>query len=92
MLAFDPDLIEVDITGHDIHGDDIRTLWQMKVPEQGGTAYFRIAPEFRDFLKLCHDKHGVIGFEYDFDDLSLNFGVVVKKGDRDEQGSTTPRN
>jgi hypothetical protein len=40
-----------------------------------GTAYFRITPAFRDFLKLCQEKEGVIGFEYDFD--SLNFGVIL---------------
>jgi len=45
--------------------------------ESSGVAYFRISPEFRDFLKICEEKHGVIGFEYEFGEL--NFGVILKK-------------
>lgn len=73
MLAFDPDKIEVKST------DSSRGDWQMTVPEQGGTAYIRISPQLRDFFKLCHEKHGVIGFEYDFEEAGLNFGLVLNK-------------
>lgn len=75
MIAFNPDLIEVRTT------DAARGEWQMSVPAQGGTAYIRITPQLRDFFKLCHEKHGVIGFEYDFDNPGLNLGVVLKKED-----------
>jgi acylphosphatase len=45
----------------------------------GGIAYYRIDPEFRDFMKKCVEECGVIGFSYNFDDL--NFGVVLKSPD-----------
>lgn len=86
MLAIDPDLINVEITDNKIvddpeaeSGKAIRSSWEMSVPDQGGTAYIRLTPQLRDFFKLCHDKHGVIGFEYDFDEAGLNFGLVLKK-------------
>lgn len=41
----------------------------------GGVAFYRIDPHFRDFLKLCDDKHGIIGFEYT--EGELNFGVIL---------------
>lgn len=74
MIAFDPDQIEVKST------DVARGDFQMSVPAQGGTAYVRISPQFRDFLKLCKKKHKVIGFEYDFE--SLNFGVVIAREEK----------
>lgn len=96
MISFDPDQIIVQDAGTDIIslkdgkrlGDfipgkedwEIQQKWGMKVPEQGGTAYIRIPPALRDFLKLCHETSGVIGFEYDFNEMGLNFGVVLKKG------------
>jgi hypothetical protein len=42
-----------------------------------GVAYYRITPEMRDFIQLCKDKHGVLGFEYTFGEL--NFGVILKE-------------
>ena len=44
--------------------------------ESDGVAYYRIDPEFKNFLKLCQEKHGIIGFEYDG---SFNFGVILAK-------------
>ena len=44
--------------------------------ENEGVAYYRITPEFLEFLKKCDEKFGIIGFEYDG---SLNFGVILKK-------------
>ena len=86
MIAFDPDEIIVKDTGsklvHNpkVDGDYlIEGKWEMTVPEQGGIAYIRITPQLRDFFKLCQEKYGVIGFEYDFEDPGLNFGVVLKK-------------
>ena len=42
-----------------------------------GVAYYRITPDFRDFLKVCEEKHGILGFEYTQGEL--NFGVILKK-------------
>lgn len=95
MIAVNPDLIIVEDAGTDIISESGKPLgdflpndsgnwhidqkWGMRIPEQGGTAYIRISPELRDFFKLCQEKHGVIGFEYDFDDPGLNFGLILKK-------------
>jgi len=80
MIAFDPDKIEVEITDTQIDNyGKVNVDWNMNVPEQGDITYIQISPELRDFLKLCDTKHGVIGFEYDFEEAGLNFGVVLKK-------------
>ncbi|KKR27907.1 MAG: hypothetical protein UT61_C0062G0007 [Candidatus Woesebacteria bacterium GW2011_GWA1_39_8] len=42
-----------------------------------GVAYYRIDAHFRDFLKKCNQKHGIVGFV--FEHGSFNFGVVLKK-------------
>lgn len=44
--------------------------------ESEGIAYYRIDPDFKEFLQKCEEKHGIIGFEYDG---SFNFGVILKK-------------
>lgn len=81
MQAFDPDLVDVKINDVKIvTGEKTKVNWEMSVPEQGGTAYIRITPQLRDFFKLCQEKHGVIGFEYDFEEGGLNFGLILKKG------------
>lgn len=55
-----------------------------------GTAYYRIDPKFRDFLKACHEKHGVAGFEYDFGEGGLNFGVILSnKMEANPNGQST---
>lgn len=94
MIAIDPDEIIVEDTGTEFtrhadldpetfdqlkHNVDIHQQWGMRIPEQGGIAYIRISPQLRDFFELCHEKHGVIGFEYDFDEASLNFGLILRK-------------
>lgn len=93
MIAFDPDLIDIKqdyeliqkpITDDISKGTEIKLSYEMTVPDAGGTAYIRITPQLRDFFKLCHDKHGVIGFEYDFDEAGLNFGLILKKEADDE--------
>ncbi len=89
MLAFDPDKIDVQTNAEVVpdekseSGYSIKSNWSMSVPEQGGTAYFRLSPELRNFLKLCHDKHGVVGFEYDFEEGGFNFGIILKKEDEE---------
>ena len=40
-----------------------------------GVAYFRISKEFKEFLTMCNEKEGIIGFE--FEDGSYNFGVIL---------------
>lgn len=67
----------------------IHQSWGMRIPEQGGTAWIRITPALRDFFKLCNEKHGVIGFEYDFEEGGLNFGLVLKKEGHREPSHTT---
>ena len=80
MIAFNPDKIDVTVKKHHEPTKDIAySEWQMTVPEQGGTAYIRITPQLRDFFLLCQEKHEVIGFEYDFEEGGLNFGLVIKK-------------
>jgi len=41
-----------------------------------GTAYFRISRELKEFLSICNEKHGIMGFEYE--DRSFNFGVILE--------------
>ncbi len=48
--------------------------------ESVGTAYYRLTPHFRDFLNKCMEKHGIVGFVWDKNDL--NFGVIL--GDKHE--------
>lgn len=40
-----------------------------------GVAYYRLPDGLHEFLKLCMDKHGILGFEYDG---SRNFGVILR--------------
>jgi hypothetical protein len=81
MLSINPDevIVEDDGTDVDLNTKMINQRWIMKIPDQGGIAYIRITPQLRDFIKLCHEKHGIIGFEYDLDDIGLNLGIVLKK-------------
>jgi hypothetical protein len=56
---------------------------ELNEAKSDGVAYYRIDPQFKEFLLKCKEKHGVIGFEYDFD--GLNFGVILG-----EQADETP--
>jgi hypothetical protein len=91
MLSINPDLIDITTDGKLVQDPEsetglaVQTSYRMTVPEQGGVAYIRITPQLRDFFKLCQEKHGVIGFEYDFEEADLNFGLVLKKGSEDEK-------
>ena len=60
MQAFDAGIIQVNPT----QDEEGKLGFSMTAVGVGGTAYFRITPELRDFLRLCHEKHGVVGFEY----------------------------
>ena len=40
-----------------------------------GVAYYRLDNGLYEFLKLCKEKHGLLGFEWDG---SRNFGVILK--------------
>jgi hypothetical protein len=83
MFAFDPDKIDVEITHEEIVTENGQTSmqsnWEMSIPEQGGTAWYRLTPEMREFLILVYKKNGVVGFDYDFEEGGFNFGVIVKK-------------
>lgn len=48
---------------------------ELSAVQSTGVAYYRLDPHFKDFLSLCHKKHGIIGFE--FEDGSFNFGVIL---------------
>lgn len=50
--------------------------------ESEGIAYYRIAPDLRDFIEKCWKDHEVIGFEYDG---SLNLGIILRKKTTNEQ-------
>jgi len=43
--------------------------------KSAGVAYYRLPDHLFDFLKLCQEKHGIVGFEWDG---SRNFGVIIK--------------
>ena len=43
-------------------------------------AYYRITPDFLEFLKKCNKKYGIFGFEYDG---TLNLGVIFKAKNKD---------
>ena len=43
--------------------------------ESEGIAYYRLENGLYEFLKLCMEKHGILGFEYDG---SRNFGVILR--------------
>lgn len=43
----------------------------------GGTAYYRLPKDFKEFLKKCEESNGILGFEFVPD--SWNFGVILKK-------------
>lgn len=55
----------------------------LNIAESDGIAYFRLDSKFLEFLKLCDEKHGIIGFEYNGD---FDFGVILgKKQKKDEK-------
>lgn len=41
-----------------------------------GIVYFRLDDNLFEFLKLCEEKHGILGFEWDG---SRNFGLILRK-------------
>lgn len=85
MKAFNPDELNVTTTGHEIIqtavGKVAKCNWELQSPNEGKIAHYRITPEFREFLRLCEDKQGVIGFEYDFEADDLSFGVILRSHD-----------
>ncbi len=42
-----------------------------------GVAPIRLTNEMMEFLKICHDKHGIAGFEWDDEDPRL-FSIILK--------------
>ncbi len=46
--------------------------------QSDGTAYYRLPEDFKNFLQNCHDKYGILGFEWDADS-PWNFGIILKK-------------
>jgi hypothetical protein len=64
-----------DPTGKKIVAIDIN----LKEGVSYGTSYFELPNNVKEFIDLCYDKHGIIGFEYDRD--SRNFGVILKENE-----------
>lgn len=88
MIFVDPDLLQVEAKDADFVEDDddgghINFAYEMRTPPNDMT-YIRITPQIRDFIKLCHEKYGVIGFEYDLDKMGLNLGIMLRK-DQDKE-------
>lgn len=52
-------------------------LEDRNIPQE--TLYIRVSSEVLYFLEKCQDEHGIIGFEYDVDDPSMNLGVIVRR-------------
>ncbi len=57
--------------------------WQIKAIDllapsfdHAGVAYYRLTPEFREFLMKCKEKHGILGFEWE--EGSWNFGIILR--------------
>lgn len=50
---------------------------ELEEAESSGVAYYRLDKDFKEFLSKCEDKHGIIGFEFEYG--SWNFGVILKK-------------
>ncbi|MCT7958855.1 hypothetical protein [Laspinema palackyanum] len=82
IKVFDPEAIEVQLihlNGQPIP-DDAKLEYQVIV-RKCKIAYFRIPPEFRDFLMKVHQDAEIVGFEYNFEEAGLNFGIIVKDND-----------
>lgn len=51
----------------------------IETPYQGGgVAYYRLPNDVMEFFKLCQEKHGVVGFEWDPEDPRI-FGLILKE-------------
>ncbi len=46
--------------------------------QSDGTAYYRLPEDVKDFIVKCHEKYGILGFEWDADS-PWNFGIILKK-------------
>lgn len=44
--------------------------------ESKGIAYFRLTKEAKEFLEICEEKHGIIGFEWR-KESPWNLGVIL---------------
>jgi hypothetical protein len=84
MKVFDPEAIEVKLV--ELNGEPIpddAKLEYLTLVRKCKVAYIRITPAFRDFLMMVYQSAKVVGFEYDFDEAGLNFGIIVKDDDDD---------
>jgi len=73
MQAYNPN--EIQVTTQDLNDED--TVVILSAPANK-IAYINLSQEARDFLLLCQETHGVIGFEYDFEQGGLKFGIILK--------------
>ena len=56
---------------------DIELPSDVPIPSEG-VAYYRLTKGMKEFLQLCADKHGIIGFEWDSGE-PWNFGIILRK-------------
>ncbi len=85
MQTFEPDALDIKLVTLDGQPipDDAKLQYLVSV-RKIKVAYIRIHPEFRDFLKKVYDNAKVVGFEYDFEEGDLNFGILVKNDETDD--------
>jgi len=84
MKVFDPEAMEFKLI--QLNGELVDNEAQpqfLTFVRKCKVAYYRIPPEFRDFLMQVHQDSQIVGFEYDFDQAGLNFGVIVSDSDSD---------
>ncbi|MCT7971257.1 hypothetical protein [Laspinema olomoucense] len=85
MQTFEPDALDIKLVTLD--GQPIPDLAKPQYlvsVKNIKVAYIRIHPQLRDFLKKVHDNAKVVGFQYDFEEGDLNFGILVKDDETDD--------
>lgn len=65
---------------HVIRAIDINVPTDIPVKSEG-VAYYRLPDHLFEFLKLCQDKHGILGFEWRFGER--NFGIILRNPRKD---------
>jgi hypothetical protein len=84
MQTFEPDALDIKLVTLDGQPipDDAKLQYLIAVTNIK-VAYIRIPSQFRDFLQKVYNNAKVVGFQYDFEEGDLNFGILVKDDDDD---------
>ncbi len=89
MIAYDLKVLGIELIGGGYEDEYVKASdkewhydWTVSHPDVTGRACFRITPEMRAFLLLCHKSQEIIGFEYDFEEGGKDFNLILgdKKG------------